>query len=105
MINEHCSSLIVIYLTSFSAGYIIQTYSFTFLFTSCIVNMFENKSKSVNILILVFYICPLEGHRVTPIPSSLHIFHEHRIQVFIVYIVFFFYILHRLLIHTSNPPS
>ena len=66
MIYEHCRSLIFFffffffYLMSSSSGYTIQTYLFYFLFSSCrsIVDMFENKSKSVSILILLFNIGP-----------------------------------------------
>ena len=82
----YCSSLNCF--TCFSTGYIIQTHSFPALFTSCIVA----KSKPVYILILLFYICPLEVHRDTPIPSILQFFHEHRIQVFYILHVFIFYI-------------
>ena len=38
-----------------SAGYTIKTHSFYYLFPSCIVDIYENKIKSVNILILLFY--------------------------------------------------
>ena len=49
---EHCSALtFFFYLMSFSTGNTIQTHSFYFLFPSIFVDMFENKSKSVNILI------------------------------------------------------
>ena len=61
---------------SFSAGYIIQIHSFSFLFTSCIVDMFENKSKSVNICILLFHICPpgVTGiTEITEIPTEITI--------------------------------
>ena len=37
----------------------IYEHSFHFVFSSCIVDMFENISKSVNILILLFYISVL----------------------------------------------
>ena len=47
------------YLMSSSAGNTIQKHSLYFLISSLIVNKFENKSTSVNILILLFYICPL----------------------------------------------
>ena len=46
----------------------------------------------VNILILLFYICPPEVQCGTPIRTILQFFHEHRIQVLIFYIVFIFYI-------------
>ena len=83
------------YLMSSSAGYNIQTLLFYIVFPSCIVDMFENKSKSVNILIC------------TPNPCILQLFHEHKIQVFIdlVFYIVFFYIVHRQLIHMSNPLS
>ena len=50
---------------SSSAGNTIQTHLFYFLFPACIVDMFENKSKSDDILILLFYICPLEFRSIT----------------------------------------
>ena len=119
MIYEYCSSLIFCFLMSISAGYTIQTHSFSFLFTSCIVDMFEIKSKSLNILTfkLLFYICPPEVRRGTPFSSILQFFHEQRIQVCVVFLFLFFFVffclfflhrfysLHRQLIRMSNPPS
>ena len=54
MIYEHCSSLTFFYLMSSSTGYTIQIHSFYFLFPLCSVDIFENKSKSVNILFCCF---------------------------------------------------
>ena len=42
----------------FSTGYTIIPIRFTSCFHGVFVDMFENESKSVNILILLFYICP-----------------------------------------------
>ena len=53
MIFEHCGSFTFFYLMSSSVGNTIQTR-----FISCFQ---ENKSKSVNILILLFYIFPLRS--------------------------------------------
>ena len=70
-------------------------HSNTFVFTPCFhrvfVDIIETK-VSVNILILLFYICPPQVHRGTPISFDLQFFHEHRIQVFMFYIVWIFYI-------------
>ena len=77
MIYEHCSSLTFFFTQlSSSTGYTIQTHiRFTSCFHRVFVDMFENKSKSVNILILLFYICPSLVHRGTPISYVLQFFH------------------------------
>ena len=78
-----------------STVYTIQTHLFS-CFHRVFVDMFENKS-SVNLLILLFYICP-QVHRGTPISYVLQSFHEHRIQVFFFFNFTSFYSLHRQLI-------
>ena len=101
MIYEQCSSSIL-YLMSFSAGYIIQTHSFSLLFTSCIADMFEHKNKSVNILILLFYICPPEVQFQAICISFMNTGYKFFLYIYILHRV---YILHCQLIRIGNPSS
>ena len=99
MIYEYCSSLTFFYLMSSSAGNTIQTHSGVyFLFPSFIVDMFETKSKSFYILILLFYIClpRVQVHHGTPISCILQLFMNTGYK-------FLYFI--RQLIRMSIPPS
>ena len=69
-----------------SNKYVLHLVSIVYLLT-----LSETK-VSVNILILLFYICPLSVHRGTPISFDVQSFHEHRIQDFMFYNVWIFYI-------------
>ena len=69
-----------------SNKYVLHLVSIVYLFT-----LSETK-VSVNIFILLFYICPLSVRRGTPISFALQFFHEHRIQDFMFYNGWIFYI-------------
>ena len=92
MIYEHCSSLTFFLPEKF----LLQVIPFKHIrFTPCCHRLFVDIIETkvlLNIHILLFYNCPPYVHRGTPISFDLQFFHEHRIHVFMFYIVLIFYI-------------